>query len=288
MAQIVTDIPKLTARPLDGHKGLFGKVLIVGGSSQMAGAAALAGLAALRSGAGLVRIAVPKSIQQTVAGLVPCATTVALAEDAAGRIDSAAIGPILDISVENDCLAIGPGLGQSVALQGIIRQVIGDYGGPLVIDADGLNNLAACWDEQMQLGPKTILAPHPGEFSRLFSAMSRESIPTNRTDQAEQLSAQCGGIMVLKGASTVVTDSERTYINTTGNPGMATGGAGDVLTGIICGLAAGGLPPFEAAVLAAYIHGKAGDLAAEALGQTALIATDIIDHLGEAFKTQSQ
>jgi len=158
----------------------------------------------------------------------------------------------------------------------------------MVIDADGLNNLAHLGRNALPLPANTVLTPHSVELRRLWSAWRREPLPTDRTEQAQDLAICCGGIVVLKGAGTVVTDGKATYINRTGNPGMATGGAGDVLTGCIAALLAAGLPPIDAAVLAVYIHGLAGDIAAERLSPTALIATDIIDALGQAWKQTAQ
>jgi len=254
----------------------------------MVGAPSLAGRAALRSGAGLVRIAVPASIQLTVAGLVPCATTIPLVEDAGGRISSRAIQEILTAIEDNDIIAIGPGLGQSNELQGLLEGVIRQGEKPVVLDADGLNNLAALWHEKIQMPAKTILTPHPGEMKRLWSAVLREPLPSERRQQAETLARKLQTVVVLKGAGTVITDGKRTYINTTGNPGMATGGTGDVLTGCIAGVLGQGLAPFEAAVLGVYVHGRAGDLAAAERSEIALTAEDVIDFLPPVWREFSQ
>ena len=287
MSERITDIPQLPPRPADGHKGLFGKVLVVGGSRGMVGAPALAGLAALRSGAGLVRIATPGSIQLTVAQLVPCATTLALPEDEKGRLSKAAVNEILNAIEDNDSVALGPGMGQSTALQELMMEVVRPCPLPMVIDADALNNLAAAGPEALQFTDNTVLTPHPGEMARLWRACFREELPPQRLDQAEKLAQRCGAVVVLKGAGTVVTDGKRTYINETGNPGMATGGTGDVLTGCIAALlgqkAAARNDALSAAILGVYVHGRAGDLAAKKMGQTALIATDLIDSLAGAF-----
>jgi len=282
--QVIDTIPKLKPRAIDAHKGDFGKVCIIAGSTGMSGAAALAGRAALRAGAGLVRVATPKSVLPIVASIEPSFTTIALPEDSLGRISTKAINPVLEAAGQNDCLAFGPGLGISAALRSLLEALLEQDRLRLIIDADGLNNLAGIKDWPSGLKASLILTPHPGEMKRLWSALLREPLPPDRQQQAVQLTQKTKTTVVLKGAGTVVTDGQKVYINKTGNPGMATAGSGDVLTGIITALAGQGLNNFDAAVLGVYIHGLAGDIAAENLGQTSLIATDIIDALPEAFK----
>lgn len=279
----VRAVPKLKPRAVDAHKGSFGRVCIVAGSAGMSGAAALAGRSALRAGAGLVRVATPESILHIVASIEPSFTTIALTEDKAGRISAKAINMILDAVSENDVLAFGPGVGVSGELRSVLETLLGQEGLRLVIDADGLNNLAKIKDWPDNLKAKLVLTPHPGEMKRLWSALFREEMPSERQEQAVQLSQRTGTVVVLKGAGTVVTDGEQVYINKTGNPGMATAGSGDVLTGVITALIGQGLSNFDAAVLGVYIHGLAGDIAAERIGQVSLITTDIIQALGEAF-----
>jgi NAD(P)H-hydrate epimerase len=281
--QIISDIPKLKPRAVDGHKGDYGKVCIVAGSLGMSGAAALAGRAALRSGAGLVRVATPKSVLPIVAAIEPSFTTIALPEDGAGRISAKAIGAILEATGQNDAVAFGPGIGTSGALRSILETLLEQQNLRLVIDADGLNNLAGLKNWPARLKAKLILTPHPGEMKRLWSGLLREEIPTDRQQQALQLAQKTNTIVVLKGAGTVVTDGEKVYINKTGNPGMATAGSGDVLTGAIAALLGQGLSDFDAAILGVYIHGLAGDIAAEKTGQISLMTTDIIDSLPDAF-----
>jgi len=281
--QIIETIPKLKPRAVDAHKGDFGKVLIIAGSMGMSGAAALAGRAALRAGAGLVRVATPKSVLPIVASIEPSFTTIALPEDSAGRISAKAINVILDAVSENDAVAFGPGVGVSSALQSVLETLLQQEDLRLLIDADGLNNLAALKGRPGKLKANLILTPHPGEMKRLWSALSREPLPADRQKQAMQLAQRTGTIVVLKGAGTVVTDGQKVYVNKTGNPGMATAGSGDVLTGVTLALMGQGLSNFDAAVLGVYIHGLAGDIAAEKIGQVSLIATDIIQALGDAF-----
>ena len=281
--QLITNIPKLKPRATGAHKGDFGKVCIIAGSLGMSGAAALAGRAALRAGAGLVRVATPKSALPIVASIEPSYTTIPLPEDSAGRISAKAINTILDIIGDNDCLAFGPGIGTSNALQLVVETLIKQENLRLVIDGDGLNNLSKIKNWPEKLKANLILTPHPGEMKRLWSGLFREQLPPDRQQQAGRLAQHTKTIVVLKGAGTVVTDGQKVYINKTGNPGMATAGSGDVLTGTITALIGQGLSNFDAAVLGVYIHGLAGDISAEKTGQISLIATDIIQALGEAF-----
>ena len=281
--QIVEQIPKLKPRKVDAHKGDFGKVCIVAGSFGMSGAAALAGRSALRAGAGLVRVAVPKSVLPIVASIEPSFTTIALAEDSTGRISAKAISIILDVVADNDVLAFGPGVGISQGLHSILETLLKQESLRLVIDADGLNNLSRIKEWPTKLRANLILTPHPGEIKRLWSSVFREQLPSERQQQAGQLAQQTKTIVVLKGAGTVVTDGQKVYINKTGNPGMATAGSGDVLTGVITALMGQGLTNFDAAVLGVYIHGLAGDIAAERYGQVSLMATDIAEALCDAF-----
>jgi ADP-dependent NAD(P)H-hydrate dehydratase len=281
--EIVSSIPKLRPRAVDAHKGDFGKVCIVAGSIGMSGAAALAGRAALRCGAGLVRVATPKSVLPIVASIEPSFTTIALPEDYAGRISAKAINPILDAVGDNDALAFGPGIGVSGELQSVLQSLLKQDGLRLIIDADGLNNLARMKDWPVKLKAELILTPHPGEMKRLWPGVFREEQPSDRQEQAAQLARKTKTVAALKGAGTVVTDGEKIYVNKTGNPGMATAGSGDVLTGAITALMGQGLNNFDATVLGVYIHGLAGDIAAEKVGQISLMTTDIIESLPDAF-----
>jgi len=281
--QLIESIPKLRPRAVDAHKGDFGKVCIIAGSTGMSGAAALAGRAALRAGAGLVRVATPKSVLPIVASIEPSFTTIALPEDSLGRISAKAINPILEAVSENDAMAFGPGVGISGALRSVLEALLEQDQLRLIIDADGLNNLAGIKDWPIKLKANLILTPHPGEMKRLWSGLFREQLPSDRKQQAVQMSQQTKTVVALKGAGTVVTDGEKIYINKTGNPGMATAGSGDVLTGVITALAGQGLNDFDAAVLGVYIHGLAGDIAAEKIGQVSLMTTDIIQALSDAF-----
>ncbi len=281
--QIVKIIPKLTPRALDAHKGDFGKICIIAGSLGMSGAAALSGRSALRAGAGLVRVATPKSVLPIVASIEPSFTTIPLAEDTAGRISAKAINTILDAVAENDCFAFGPGVGQSGDIHKVVETLIQQENLKLVIDADGLNNLSKIKNWPDKLKANIVLTPHPGEFARLWSGLFREKQPGKRIDQAVQLAKRTKTVVVLKGAGTVVSDGEKAYVNKTGNPGMATAGSGDVLTGVIVALIGQHLSNFDAAVLGVYVHGLAGDIAVKKTGQISLMTTDIIESLCDAF-----
>ena len=281
--EAISQIPNLKPRAVDAHKGDFGKVCIIAGSVGMSGAAALAGRSALRCGAGLVRVATPKSVLPIVASIEPSFTTIALPEDSAGRISAKAINPILDAVGDNDALAFGPGIGVSGELQSVLQSLLKQDGLRLIIDADGLNNLAKIKDWPVRLKAELILTPHPGEMKRLWPGVFREEQQSDRKEQAAQLARQTKTVVALKGAGTVVTDGEKVYVNKTGNPGMATAGSGDVLTGAITALMGQGLNNFDAAVLGVYIHGLAGDIAAEKVGQVSLMTTDIIESLPDAF-----
>jgi NAD(P)H-hydrate epimerase len=282
--EIVQEIPRLETRPTDGHKGTFGKVCIIAGSVGMTGAAALAGRAALRAGAGLVRVATAASALPIVAALDPCYTTIPLPEDGVGRISAKAVHTILDLLAENDAVALGPGLGTSTGLRSIIETLIQQHGLRLLIDGDGLNNLSALPGWPAKRKADLILTPHPGEMQRLWSGLFRDPMPPDRRQAAGRMSETTNVVLALKGAGTVVTDGQQIYVNDTGNPGMATAGSGDVLTGVIAALMGQGLSSFQATVLGVHIHGLAGDIAASRRGQISLIATDIVETLPEAFQ----
>lgn len=277
-------IPTLPPRPCDGHKGTFGKVLIAGGSAGCSGAPALAGMAALRSGSGLVRVAVPVSIQTIIACLDACYTTLGLPEDSNGQMGLSAAGLLAQAASEHDILCFGPGAGQGTGVQEILLSLLGQSKLRMIIDADGLNVLALSGQWAVRKKASVIITPHPGEFARVWKGLSRDPVPKKRQEQAAALAERIGGVVVLKGAGTVVADGRRIYTNTTGNPGMATAGAGDVLSGIITSLAGQGLSDFDAAVAGVYVHGMAGDLAAQEKGQISMTAADLIDCLPAAFR----
>jgi len=279
----VETIPNLAKRPAESHKGMYGTVLVVAGGRGMAGAAAMAGISALRSGAGLVRIACPAEVQPTVASFEPSYMTFPLENDADGliRFEPArrALAPLLSSA---SVLAMGPGLGQSDDVKTLVRWVLETVEIPTVLDADALNALAGRADLLANLKRPVVLTPHPGEFARLTGRTVAE-IQADREGHAASLAKAGNLVVVLKGHATVVTDGTRVYVNTTGNPGMAKGGSGDVLTGVIAALIAQHLPPFEAAQLGVYAHGLAGDMARDQNGEVGMIAGDIVDVLADAF-----
>jgi NAD(P)H-hydrate epimerase len=278
-------IPAAPVRPEESHKGTFGTVLVVAGSRGMSGAACLAGLGALRGGAGLVFVAVPAGIQGIVAATEPSYLTIALPDDDEGRISRSATADVLARARHATAVAIGPGWGKSPDLTELAHTLYTNVERPLVVDADALNALAASpagFPEPPHGAPR-ILTPHPGEFARLLTTQTK-SVQHDRETVAIEFARQHGAIVVLKGHGTVVTDGEKVAVNTTGNSGMATGGTGDVLTGLVAALLAQGMAPFAAAHLAVYLHGLAGDLAVAELGKPGLIASDLPRFIGKAWK----
>ncbi|MGE5295766.1 MAG: NAD(P)H-hydrate dehydratase, partial [Solirubrobacterales bacterium] len=286
--ETVTTVPQLAPRPVDGHKGTFGRVLIIAGSFGMTGAAALSGRAALRAGAGLVRVATSRSALPIVAAIEPCFTTLPLAEDVEGRVSAKALNTILNAIQENDVVAIGPGMGQSDGLRSIVETLVQQQDLKLLVDGDGLNNLSRLSGWPTKRKAELILTPHPGEMKRLWSGLFREEMPKDRKETAVRVAQTTGAVVALKGAGTVVTDGRQVYVNTTGNPGMGTAGSGDVLTGITVALVGQGLSRLDATILGVYLHGMAGDIASNRLGQVSLMATDILDALPEAFKAHAR
>lgn len=288
--QRIDQVPTLARRRRSAHKGDMGRVVVVGGSRTMLGAPALAALAALRGGAGLVTMALPEPIQLHAATLCPCATSLPLACGADGTLTAEAAAQVCGAAEAADVLAIGPGMGVGNPQRMVVQAAL-EQSRPVVLDADGLNNLQAIDDWPARRRAALVLTPHPGEMARLIGR-SVADVQADREQVAVaavhewvdcQTIEQELLVLVLKGAGTIVTDGRRLYVNATGNPGMATGGAGDVLTGLIAALVAQGLDCFDAAVLGVYLHGDAGDAAASAGSEAALIASDLIDHLGGAF-----
>jgi len=258
-------------RERDIHKGNCGKVLVVAGSKGMAGAAVLCARAALRTGAGLVRVSIPEELFPILQIGVPeatCITRERLFEDL----------------MQYSAIAIGPGLGDETKNENLIKKILFTTDRPVVVDADGLNLLQDEPGVMKDARAKLIITPHPGEAARLLNCSTSE-INRNRIKSAEGLAAVTGAVTVLKGAGSVVATPEgKTYINTTGNPGMATGGSGDVLTGVIAALAGQGLDTEAAAISGVYLHGLAGDLASGESGEYGLIASDLVNMVAIAIK----
>ncbi|MCC6782822.1 MAG: NAD(P)H-hydrate dehydratase [Planctomycetes bacterium] len=255
-------VPKLALRARDAHKGSFGTVLVAAGSQGMLGAAILVARAALRGGAGLVRAALPHDLMNAFTVAVPPATTV-------DRDDSS----VASLCVGVAAIVVGPGLGASEDTRRFVDTLLLARGTtPVVLDADALNVLAP-WTDGRRVAP-AVMTPHPGEAARLL-ATSVAHVQRAREAAALALASRRGTTVVLKGAGTIVTDGERVFVNTTGNPGLATGGSGDVLAGLLGALLAQGLSPFEAARLAVHVHGAAGDRVAAQLSEPGLCADDL-------------
>jgi NAD(P)H-hydrate epimerase len=271
----INEVPKIARLKRDAHKGDRGRVLIVAGSLTMSGAARLAGWGALRGGAGLVTIATPDVVQPIVAAETPCAMTLPLPSRKGALIAS---GAAAARAVETDAVAIGPGI--TTSAKPFLRRFLEGIDKPIVLDADALNILARHPDI-LDGAAAAVLTPHPGEAERLLG----RTIDGERIAAASELADRFGAVVVLKGAGTVVCDGDRYYVNRSGNPGMATGGTGDVLAGLLAARLAAGTDPFPAAVQAVHIHGLAGDLAAAAVGENAMIATDLIANLPAAVAT---
>jgi ADP-dependent NAD(P)H-hydrate dehydratase len=282
MADDPLDLPRVPPRAAESHKGDYGRLLVVGGSRGMSGAVALTGMAALRAGAGLVTLAVPDACLDTVAAFDPCLMTVPLPCDSVGALAAAAADLIQSLAQRMDVLACGPGLGQGPQVARVVRALYSSIARPMVVDADGLNALAADAHGLAGTGGPRVITPHPGEFQRLCGVDLRDA--AGQATRAQQVAREAGLVVVLKGHHTLVTDGRRSARNTTGNPGMATAGSGDVLTGIIAALVAQGLAAWEAARLGVHLHGLAGDIAARELTQAAMTARDLVQHLPQAWK----
>lgn len=275
-------IPKLPGRPSVSHKGDYGRGLIIGGARGMSGAVALAGMACMKSGAGLVKIAVPLDSQPVVASLDPCYMTIGLSQDEAGRIGPEARAELVDAVDEATAIAIGPGLGQSDDLVEFVSWAYSRIRQPMVVDADGLNCLARNPQILLKPGGPRILTPHPGETRRLLG--DKFSSPEELHYRTETLAREAGIIIVMKGHRSIITSGEMRAQNPTGNSGMATAGSGDVLTGIILALLCQQMEPFEAAQLGCLIHGLAGDKGAKRIGRISLVATDIVRYIPKAIR----
>ena len=268
----------LPDRKENAHKGNFGRVLLLCGSRGFTGAAYLAAMGALRAGAGLVYLGVPECIYQIEAIKLNEAIVFPL-PDREGMLCPEAIPLLAERLPQMDALVLGCGLGQSDGTEAVVRWVLEQARCPVVLDADGINLLSRHRDVLRGRAGATILTPHQGEFLRLGF-----SIGEDRMASARQAARELGCVMVLKGHGTCVTDGQREYINPTGNPGMAVGGSGDVLAGIIGGLLGQGLPPLEAAACGCWLHGAAGDKCARELGQYGMLPTDMLNALPRLLK----
>ena len=274
----------LKTRPRDSLKGDFGHVFILAGSRGLTGAAALSSNAALRSGAGLVTLGIPVSLNSIMSRKLTEVMTLSLAETKKITLSLKAEKDILKKAEDSDVVVLGPGLSQHPETQKLINRLILKIKKPMVLDADALNAISKNAAALKKIKSSYIVTPHTGEMSRLINKDARY-VKNNRLIVAKKFSRDYNAVVVLKGAGTIVAGpGEKYYINTTGNPGMATAGSGDVLTGIIAGFLSQGLKVFDAARLGVYVHGLAGDLAAKDKGEIGLIAGDILENIPYAIK----
>lgn len=260
-------------RKPDTHKGDYGKILLICGSKNYTGAAALSALGALRSGAGVVYLAVPESIY-AIEAIKLLEPVVMSFPDKDGMFSETAVSQILSLIPKMDAVLIGPGIGVSDGTLTVVKSVLQNADCPVVVDADGINLISKHKHILRDRIAPTILTPHDGEFRRLGGMIS-----ANRVECASLLAQDLGCIVLLKGHRTVITDGLRCYVNHTGNAGMATGGSGDVLAGIIVSLLGQGLDPLKAAACGAWLHGRAGDLCAEEIGQYGMLPQDMVNVL---------
>jgi NAD(P)H-hydrate epimerase len=277
----------LHARQRDAHKGTFGHVVVAGGSTGFSGAVVLAARAAVRGGAGLVTAAVPEHLVQVVdAGSIE-SMTLGLPKLGKGW-SRGAVEPLLQTIVERTspgALALGPGLGLSDDARVLARQIVARSAAPVVLDADGISAFAGDARALLARDSDLVITPHPGELARLLG-VPVPAVTESRWEHARQAARETGAVVVLKGRQTLISDPALgTWVNPTGNPGMASGGSGDVLTGVVAALLAQGLDPPAAARLGVYAHGLAGDLAAERWGELSMAACDLVDELGAAFRS---
>lgn len=282
--RIVRRVPRLPKRPRDSHKGNFGHVLVLGGSPGLTGAPALSALGALRSGAGLVTIGCPRAVQPVVASYSPLPMSLGLPDTAGGCLSHAALAPSLRFSTRCRAVVLGPGLARDHDTGEFVRSFVSSAESAVVVDADGLFHLAGHAESLRDAPGSFVVTPHPVEAGRLLGLPKTAQVPKDRRRAVVDLAALTGAVAVLKGWRTLVCDGTRLFENRTGNPGMATGGTGDVLAGVIAALLAQGLEPFDAAVLGVAVHGRAGDFAARAVGEVSLVATDLLEHLPNAFR----
>jgi len=279
---------QLLHRRLNAHKGDFGHIFILAGSPRFSGAAVLCSAGAMRAGAGLVTLGISKSLNNAIIKIKPKEVmTFPLPETREGTLSASSYRKIKDFAKDVDVLVVGPGLTQNKSTQALVRKVVSKIGKPTIIDADGLNalvgHLKVLRNTQYSIR-NTILTPHPGEIARLLGISIKE-VQSKRKEIAEKFAKDYKVTVVLKGHNTVVADYKgNLYINRTGNPGMATAGSGDILTGMIAAFLGQGLNAFDAAKYAVYLHGLAGDLAAKEKTEISLIASDIIDKIPEAIK----
>ncbi len=273
--QVLSILPD---RDVWAHKGDFGRILLLCGSRGYTGAAALAAMGALRSGAGLVYLCVPESVYAIEAVKLTEAIVLPM-PDENGMYSTAAAEEVEKLLNRMDAVLVGPGMGQSEGTLAVLECVLNHFNGPVVVDADGINLLSQHKDLLRGRTAPTILTPHDGEFMRIWGEPGQD-----RSASAMAMSKEFGCITVLKGYETRITDGEECYRNTTGNPGMAVGGSGDVLAGILVSLLGQGIEPLEAAAVACWLHGSAGDICAQKIGQYGMLPTDLLQELPRLMK----
>ena len=273
----VRELSWFAPREAESHKGTYGHLLVIGGSLGLTGAAALASEAALRTGAGLVTCACPGHVNPILEVKLTEAMTWPLPITREGRLGEEALRVLRGGLGRYTAAVVGPGLGRHDDTLGFVKGFLRELELPVVVDADAL----AAFGEDLRPRTGMVLTPHPGEFGRMTGRAARE-IQSDRRKYAFDFVRENDGVLVLKGHGTLVVEKDRFYVNETGNPGMATGGAGDVLSGILGALLARRMDPFPAACLAVWLHGRAGDLACESVGEESLTAGDIIRFLPEA------
>lgn len=274
----------LPRRARTAHKGMFGHVLVIGGARSYSGAVAMAAKAALRSGAGLVSVLAPAGIANIVATVVPEAMVHAAPENSTGSLTANCIETWARKFNDFDAILVGPGLTAHDDSRALVRTLLRQCRKPLVIDADGINALTGLYDAIRSADCPVVLTPHPGEMARLLN-MTIEAVQSNRFKTAQTAVEKTGATVILKGAGTVVaTKGQPLNINMTGNPGMASGGMGDILSGMVAGMCAQGIPIFDAARSSVYLHGRAGDSVAWHTSQAGMIATDVLQELASIFR----
>ncbi len=278
------DLPKLAKRRAEAHKGDFGHVFILAGSRGMVGAGCLAAWGALRSGAGLVTVGCPESLYPIFAGKLTEAMGLPLPETKSGSLALKGLDQIIEFAYKCKVVAIGPGMGRDPETGELVRSISARLDHVLVLDADALNAFAGCAEAFSERRGPTLITPHPGEMGRLVGRTAAD-VEERREEVAVEFAARFEVFAVLlKGAATLVTDGARAFTNKSGNPGMATGGSGDVLTGVVSALVAQRLDHFESGCLGAFVHGTAGDMAARKYGQISMTAGDIVTCLPAAFE----
>ncbi len=287
----IKKLPKLNSRKSDTHKCSYGRVLVLAGSPGLTGAACLCSKAALRSGSGIVALGAPESLNPVMEAKLTCVMTHPLPETKASTLSNKGKNEIMKLCESHDIVALGPGLSQQPETRELILWLIQNIDRNMVIDADGLNALSDKVKVLHKIKRHAVLTPHPGEMSRLAGLCSSKDVQKDRLNTAsrfvksiqKKLNNERKLTLVLKGDKTIVADSGKAYVNRTGNPGMATAGTGDVLTGIIASLIGQGYDIFAASQLGVHIHGLAGDIAANKKGELSMIASDIIEYLPDAF-----